>query len=411
MSNVVLISPPEKQNLMEAGDRPNMGLLYLAASLRRAGHRPLISDLNHDSYHDLNNKMKVADIAGMSTFTPYHQWNTNFAKHLKQNFPNVRLVAGGPHATTATKSLLPYFDSVVKGEGERAIVEIANGLEDKIVDMGYEPDMDKLPIPLTELELGKYGMNQEGHNTITLGTSRSCNYNCIFCTKDILGQKQRFHSVERVIEEVKLAKKMGFDSMYFLDDNFTSDIDRAIKIANEIKPLGITYRVMSRSDKMTPELAYALKESGARSVSFGLEHLDDAVLKAMNKGITVEKHLEGIRNAHNAGLKTRGSFIVNLPGATKDTVYRTLDLAKQEKLEFADWYALTAYPDSPLWNNPEKYGCTIDKGFGYSQLSTVSNVDNGNFDRAELPNFIEDVRKNWSSFKGLKCAWEAERYE
>ena len=413
MSNVVLISPPEKQNLMEAGDRPAMSTLYLAGALRREGHRPIISDLNHDSYQDLNNKMKIADYAGISTFTPYYQWTTNFASHLKQNFPNVPLIAGGPHATTATESLLPYFDHIVQGEGERAIVAIANGLEDKVIDMGYEPELDNLPIPFNELELGKYGMNQEGYKTITMTTSRSCNYNCVFCTKDILGKKQRFHSVDRVVEEIKLAKKMGFNSVYFIDDNFTSDTERALHLTDEIKKLDISYRVMSRTDKMTPELAYNLKDSGARSVSFGLEHFDDNVLKIARKGETIETHLQGIRNAHDVGLKTRGSFIINLPGATKETTMKTLELAKQENLTFADWYALTAYPDSQIWNTPEKFGITVDKDYGFNQLSLVSNVDNGNFGKnnKELPDFINEVRNDWADFKGLKCAWEAERYE
>jgi len=411
MSNVVLISPPEKQSLMEAGDRPAMSMLYLAGALRKEGHRPIISDLNHDSYQDLNNKMKVADVAGMGTFTPYYQWTTNFAQHLKQNFPKVKLVAGGPHATTSSESLIPYFDHIVKGEGEKAIVAIANGLEDKVIDMGYEQNMDDLPSPFGELEIGKYGMNQEGYKTITMTTSRSCNYNCIFCTKDILGKKQRFHSPERVIDEIKQIKKMGFNSVYFIDDNFTSDVDRAITIANEIKKQDISYRVMSRSDKMTPELAYALKDSGARSVSFGLEHLDDDVLKATRKGITAEKHLEGVRNAHAVGLKTRGSFIVNLPKATRETVMKSLELAKQEDITFADWYSLTAYPGSPLWKNPEKYDCDVNKSFGHSQLGLESNVDNGTISREELPKLVTEVREKWAEHKGLKCAWEAERYE
>ena len=412
MSNVTLISPPEKPFLMEAGDRPYMSLLYLAGSLRKAGHRPLISDLNLDSYHDLNNKMKISDYAGITTFTPYFDWTVNFAKHLKQNFPKVKLIAGGPHATVEPESLTYYFDFVVKGEGERAIVDIADGKKlDNIIQYPYEENLDSLPIPLNELELGKYGMNQEGYNTITLLGSRSCNYNCSFCTKDILGKNFRPHSVDRILEEVKMAKKMGFNSIYFLDDCWTTDEKRALELTDRIKKLDISYRVMSRTDKLTEELAYRLKDSGARSVSFGLEHFDNNILKKLRKGTNVKTHLKAIDIAKNVGLKIRGSFIINPPGATKETVLKTLEIAKEKNLDFADFYALTAYPGTAIWKNPEKFDCKVDRKYGYSQLSLISNVDNGNFDMKELPKFIESVRNDWAKFKGLKCAWEAERYE
>ncbi len=411
MSNVVLISPPEKPFLMEAGDRPYMSLLYLAGALRQAGHRPIISDLNHDSYMQLNDKMKMADFAGMTTFTPYYEWTVNFAKHLKQNFPNVKLIAGGPHATVAPNSLIKYFDHIIAGEGEQPIVAIASGLEKQLVNFAYDQKLDDLPIPLEELDFGKYGMNQEGYKTITLLSSRSCNYNCTFCTKDILGKKQRFHSPERVIREIKIAQEMGFNSIYFLDDNFTSNLKRAVKLTDEIGKLDISYRVMSRTDKLTEDMAQRLKDSGARSVSFGLEHFDDNVLEMLNKRETVETHLKAIRNAHKVGLKVRGSFIVNPPGATRETVLKTLEMAKQENLEFADWYALTAYPGTELWINPQKYGCKVNRTYGFNQMGEVSNVDNGNFDADLLPVFIKEIRKDWSKFKGLECAWEAERYE
>lgn len=406
MSKVVLISPPEQHILMEAGDRPYLGLLYLAGSLKRNNHQVIISDLNHDSYNDLNKKLVGVDFIGMITFTPYFEWINNFSQHLKQNYPQTKLIAGGPHATVEPNSLR-YFDYVVCGEGEKAIVDIVEGkVRDRIIRYDYEENLDNLPQPYDNVNY-EYGVWQEGRRTATLMTSRSCPYNCCFCTKGILG-KYRMHSVDRVIKEIKQVVDLGYDSIYFLDDNFTFDKQRAIEIARRIVDEGIkiTFRVMSRTDQVDEELIIELKKAGLRSISFGLEHFDDNVLRMINKGETVKSHLNAIEIAKKFSLKIRGSFIVNLPGATKQTIYKTLEMAKELDIDYCDWYPLIAYPGTPLWNNPEEFNVKIKKDINVWQTQNKSNVDIG---VRNMTNIIADIRQRWKQHKGMLCPWESER--
>lgn len=424
MKKVVLVSPSEKHILMEAGDRPNIGICYLSASLRDTGQISTIIDLNHSSYKELSIQLKNADFIGVTIITPNYEWAINFAKHIRHNFPHIELIAGGPHATVAPESLQEYYDYIIIGEGEKAIVDIVKRkLNDNfvkcyssispchhciIIKYPYEENLDSLPSPYEEIDLKKYGINQEGHRTMIVLGSRSCDFNCCFCTKNILGSRQRFHSINRVIKEIKTVKKKGFDSIYFLDDHFTSNKERTLELCKKIKPLNITYRISTRSDRLDEDIVKALKDSGCRSIGLGLEHMDNEVLKATNKANTVENHLKAIRLLHKHGINVRGEFIINLPKATKETALKTLEIAKQENLKFADWYCLTAYPGTPIWDTPKKFGCKVNKKYGFNQTSAISNVDNGNFgkDNCELEEFVTMIRNDWAKHKNSLCPWE-----
>ena len=132
MKKVVLISPPEQLILSEAGDRPNLGILYLASSLRENGHQVEISNLNHDSYHTLNRKIEniSPDFIGMTSVSAYSGWVKDHSNYLRQRFPNIKLMVGGPHATGLPEDLIDNFNYIVRGEGEKAEI-IINDIRQK----------------------------------------------------------------------------------------------------------------------------------------------------------------------------------------------------------------------------------------------------------------------------------------
>ena len=414
MSKLLLISPPEQQILMEAGDRPNMGILYVANSARRANHDVMISDLNHDDYSTLHEKIKVLKPThiGMTTTTPYYNWIKNFSTFLKSKYSNIKLIAGGPHATVDPKSLEDNFDFIVQGEGEKSIIDILSGkAKDKIVRNDYENDLDEFSSPARDLLPldNRYGINQEGQRTTTLLSSRSCNYNCFFCTKDILGPRTRFQSPERTVEEVKeLKEKYGFKSLYFLDDCFSIDRDRTMKLANRLidANLGVTYRAVTRTDKVDKELLTQLKQSGLRTITFGIEHMNDEVLKRAQKHNTAENNREAVRLAKQLGLYVRTSMVMNLPGATKETMNECLSFAMKENVDYADFYSLIAYPGTQLWNNPEKYGMKIrNKDYSFYQTCGETNVEMENMSHEDFQETVADIRQKWRGFKKTKTPW------
>lgn len=412
---ILLISPPEQHILVEAGDRIPLSLLYLGASLSDAGHIPYIIDLNHSSYKQLNDLIKDInpEFIGFTTSTPYYNWIINFTNHIKGKYPNIKLIAGGPHATVEPETLLDNFDYIVCGEGEKAIVDIVEGkIKDKIVRYPYEDNLDNIPMPAWYLvNMDNYGINQNGKRTMTILSSRSCPYNCFFCTKNILGPKQRCHSIDRVIQEIKVLKDYyGFKSFYFLDDCFTADKQRAKDLCRAIikNKLNITYRAMARTDTVDEELMKLLKESGMDFISFGLEHFNNKVLELTQKGNTRENNIKAIKLAKKYGMKIRGSMIMNLPGASKTSMYECLEIAKKYDLDYADFYPLISYPGTQIWNNPKKYKMKMkDKSYNFYQTCGESNVSLLSMSDKEFFEILTDIRNKWKEFKGTKTPWES----
>jgi len=408
---IVLITPPEKHLLMEAGDRPDLGTIYVASSLKRAGHKPVVVDLNHRDYRQLFGYIDGADFIGMTTKTPYFSWLTQYADHLRHNFPDVPLIAGGPHATVAPESIERHFDFVVIGEGEPAIVEIVEGRVPKgRVQFPYEEDLDMFAPPDWGLiDTDEYGIKQEGYRTWPLLTSRSCPKKCAFCTKDILGPKQRTHSIDRVMQEIAAVYHgLGIGSFYIYDDYFISDERRIMEFAKRVleSDLHITFRAITRTDTLTEDALQALKRAGLRSLDFGFEHADDGVLELVDKDNTVANNQRAVNLCKKNGVRIRGSFIVNLPGATPETAYRTLDFVTSNRLDWADFYPLIAYPGTPIWKYPEKFGVRVDRRYDLFQSGLETNVDSDSFPKSEVPGIVRDVRERWFAYKASRVPYE-----
>ena len=198
---VMLISPPEKLILSEAGDRFNIGLLYIASSLKKSGHKVEVSDLNHDSYKTLNDRIKrlSPDFIGMSIMSPCSYWAKDHANYLKQKFPGVQLIAGGPHATGVPEDLVDNFDYVVRGEGEQVVVDVVEGRSKKgIISAPFIKNLEALANPAVDLlQLDNYGIKRDdlGKRGTLIDTSRGCIGNCFFCTKELRGHGMRHYSL------------------------------------------------------------------------------------------------------------------------------------------------------------------------------------------------------------------------
>ena len=99
----------------------------------------------------------------------------------------------------------------------------------------------------------------------------------------------------------------------------------------------------------------------------GIESSDNQILKNSNKGMTIEDNIKVIELAHIYDIKVKGFFIMGLPGETEETAQKTIQLSrslKEEGLTLADFYFLTPFPGTSIWNNPEAFGIEIiDKDY------------------------------------------------
>lgn len=360
MADVMLINPSSREILENAGDRPPLGLLYLGAILENKGHKVRVRDMDHLSHIQFVGEIEnnPPDYAGVSVYTsPLYKEAVSIGKFLKGK---CKTSAGGYHATAMPETLTPYFDSVIVGEGEIALPQIIENNLDGIIN-GEKMDINKIPKPGRHLiNIFDYNFRQDGRPAATLITSRGCPNNCIFCGN--MNRKVRYHPQEQVISEIRDLKKQGYNDFYFYDDAFTANRKRTMSLLDKIEKEDIRYRITTRANYLDTNLAKRLKESGCSWVSIGIESGSDKMLKNINKNMTTNDNYRAVKMLGENGIKTKGFFMFGLPDETHADAHKTLSFSKILKdygLTSADFYIMTPFPGTPIWNTPEKFGIEI----------------------------------------------------
>lgn len=391
MADVILICPPYSRIIygkakIKAGVpiNPLLNLALLASPPIKADFKPKILDLNLiddcDSFLRQEIRNEKPKFAGFTFTTPLFQESTRLARIIKETDANIKLIAGGPHATTFPEEILENspFDIVAVGESDFVIKDLLELPVENVQGIVFKKDgaivrnekhkriddLDTLPFPAWNLyDLSKY--NTPSLSNIAsppgyLETSRGCPWNCVFCNKNIHGFKFRMKTPERVVDEIEYMLKVGFKEINLIDDTFNADIVRAKLICEEIIKRGIKFpwhpNNGMRVDRVDRELFSLMKRSGCYTVSFGLESGNQTILNNINKGIRLEQSEQAVRLAKLEGMETFGFFMLGLPGETEKTMQDTINFAKRLKLDVAKFNITIPLPGTKMFNEWEAKG-------------------------------------------------------
>lgn len=392
MTDVVLINPAYR-NIIYGNAKirvgvpinPLLNLALLARPVIEAGYKVRILDLNVQEESDLHLKDQILKekpkFAGITFTTPLYAEAKRLAEFIKKTQPDIVLIAGGPHATTFPREILQEsaFDMVAVGEADFILRDLLSkddrkdikGLVFKedgaVIDTGradYIDNLDELPLPAWHLyDLRKY--NRLSLSNIKsppgyLETSRGCPWGCVFCNKNIQGRKFRPKSVKRVVDEIEYMLDVGFKEINILDDTFSTDINRAKAICDEIVNRGLNFPWHPlngiRVDRVDKELFVKMKKAGCYKVSFGIESGNQEVLKKIDKGIKIEQVRDAVRWAREVGFETFGYFMIALPGETEESIKDTIRFAKELKLDIAKFNITIPLPGTRLFDEWDKSG-------------------------------------------------------
>src|SRR5271157_640716 len=390
---------------------PPLGLGYLAAVLRQAGHEVSVIDAAAEnvSLPGLIEMLKEInpDVLGITTNISISRKAIMSARYIKANLGNVPIIMGGPWATIEYKKILKnkIADYVVIGEGERTIVELLEHYNDiyKLQDirgiafMNAEGsaiktgerecimDLDSLPFPAWDLfpQTKKYNFQHRKVPFYPIMTSRGCPYDCIYCTKVVHGYKYRERSIENIIQEIRyLKERFGIKELFFIDDNFNNDIDRAEKIMDEIIQnkfnLLIKFTNGIRADRMSPRLGHKLKAAGTYFAALGIESGNQEIVKKIGKKLDLKKVITATRILKENRILSGGFFILGLPYDTYDTMVETLNFAKSIDLDYPHFFKAIPFPGTKMYDMVVKHGRFITGGKAGAEESYV--VHNANFE-------------------------------
>ncbi len=207
--------------------------------------------------------------------------------------------------------------------------------------------------PIADRRLCQFNNYIDVHSIIS---SRGCNGCCKFCpTNDYLGA-WRTASPQLVLSEIKHLINLGTRKIIFLDDNFSSDRQRVEQICKSIKnnKINIVWGCLCRIIDVDEGLLNRMHEAGCRWIHFGIEHGNHDIRLNLGKNFSDDYAIKIIKFAQKIGVRVRTSWILDLPGATNDSIRKTFDLAKKISSFEIKFHFLALRPGSEYYNNQLK---------------------------------------------------------
>jgi len=190
------------------------------------------------------------------------------------------------------------------------------------------------------------------------------------------GHTYRVRSPSNVLEEVSHMKRLfpKMKELFFDDDTFTADPPRAREIAHGLGKLGITWSTNSRAN-VDRDTLKVLKDGGLRLFVVGYESGNEQILKNIKKGVGIDRARRFTRDCHELGILIHGTFILGLPGETRDTIEETIRFAQEMNPETLQVSLASPYPGTGFYefvtqNNHLTVDSLVDET-GY-QKCTVS---------------------------------------
>ena len=192
--------------------------------------------------------------------------------------------------------------------------------------------MDKLPsvLPLyKQLDVKKYFGGYLLHPYMSWYTGRGCKSRCTFCLwpQTIGGHKYRFMSTARVVQDVQYVKDNFPEvrEIFFDDDTLTDNHDRVEELAKALGPLDVTWSCNAKANVPRKTLE-VMKANGLRLLLVGYESGNQQILHNIKKGLLVDVAKRFSKDCHELGIVVHGTFILGLPGETRETIQETLAL-------------------------------------------------------------------------------------
>lgn len=324
----------------------------------------------------------------MHTSSPSFATDVKVAEALKAE--NSHLIVGMVGAKVAVEpraslSATQAIDFVGREEFDYTILEVAEGRPfDKITGISYRrrdgeiidnpprqviEDIDALPfvspIYKRDLKIRNYFIGYLKHPYVSFYSGRGCRSKCTFCLwpQTVGGHRYRVRSPSNVLEEVRYIKQEipGVREIFFDDDTFTDFRPRAEEIARGLGKLGVTWSCNAKAN-VPYETLKVMKDNGLRLLLVGYESGNDQILKNIKKGLRTDIAARFTKDCKRLGIKIHGTFILGLPGETRETISETIRFAREINPHTIQVSLAAPYPGTRLYNEALANGWLRENG-------------------------------------------------
>jgi hopanoid biosynthesis associated radical SAM protein HpnJ len=294
---------------------------------------------------------------------------------LKAGFIGAKVAVDPAGSLSASK----FIDFVAGNEFDFTIKEVAEGRAwDRIAGLSFRndhncivhnearpilEDMDALPfvtpVYKRDLKIENYFIGYLKHPYLSLYTGRGCKSRCTFCLwpQTVGGHRYRTRSVGHVIDEIAWAQKAfpQVKEFFFDDDTFTDNLPRAEAIAKGLGKLGVTWSCNAKAN-VPRETLKVLRDNGLRLLLVGYETGNQQILYNIKKGMRIEFARRFTKDCHELGITIHGTFILGLPGETKETIEETIRFATEINPHTIQVSLAAPYPGTYLYRQALENG-------------------------------------------------------
>ena len=355
--------------LCGAEEEENLGLRYIASSLLAAGHRVTLLPIpQQQTMKEFETRAAKAAPNLIGIPMPFQsKAGRSFAviRALRKICPDSHLTVGGHFPTFEFREILqrfPEIDSIIRFEGEEAMVALANLLGASAGDSSATsfagvpnlvwrsngllrenpikktfPDLEALPFPLRDAEPSL----RMGEKFATLVTSRGCHHSsCVYCCigafhRAKTGELFRLRSSESVAEEMAdLYHRLGVRVFQLHDDNFTlPDPDQTLQridslrrafLDRKINPETIALMVKARPETISREVAQGFRELGVTGVFLGIENVSPSGARALGRGTAPETAVRALDLLEAVDIAPTFNLLIFHPQATMKEIDENL---------------------------------------------------------------------------------------
>lgn len=380
-------------NLIQ-GPTPPLGLLYIAAALKKAGHQTAYFEGAFYSIEDLKRRLAAEepDLIGFTVTAPFWPATAAAIKEIRTCFPRIKIAVGGKHVDLAAETVMSEcaeVDYACFGDGEIVLPNLCACLArhaqpadvkgvafrkdgNTIINRPETPvkNLDDLPFPDYDLlEFRRYSPSI-GHYlrlpNMTMIGSRGCPHRCLFCNSD---GTLRERSIPNILAEIELlVEKYGVKDILFYDEDLTGGTDKRMnspRLEEFCRRLierkyDLTWSGNARADHvagMDVKTLELMKKAGCWKLLFGLESGVQKNINTLRKGFTVEQARHAVEKTARAGIRPFCVFMFGIPGETYEEGLETVNFARSLKgAEFALFLNFTPYPGSEAYKQLDSYG-------------------------------------------------------
>lgn len=329
------------------------------------------------------------ELCFIHTSTPSFRADLKTAEALKDANRALTIGFVGPHVAVQPEQALkasPAIDFVTRFEFDHTCKEVAEGRPlDRIDGLSYRTpsgdiahtrdraltNMEALPwvvdVYRRDLRIEDYEVGEALYPFVSLYAGRGCRSRCTFCLwpYTVGGHTYRVRSAPNVVGEVKRATEYfpQIREVFFDDDTLTDARpwveDLARGLGEVLVPNGMTWSTNAKVN-VPLETLKVLKENGLRLLTVGFETGSQEILNNIKKGMKVEWARQFAANCHALGIKMHGTFIVGLPGETKETIRETIQFVKEINPHTIQVSLPAALPGTYLYDQARREGWLRD---------------------------------------------------